>query len=63
MRSGKKKIREVLSSPRGMYIRSTADIPLNWKDICNIADINELSEIVDFGHKEIFNFNKEHIKT
>ena len=33
-----------MNSSRGMYIRNTAYIPQNWKDI-RIADITELSEI------------------
>jgi len=40
-----------MTASRGMYIRSTADIPQNLEDIRN-ADMNELSEIVGDGLKE-----------
>ena len=33
-------------SSKGMYISNTSRIPLNWKDIRNIAYMNELYEIV-----------------
>jgi len=33
------------SSARGMYIRSTSDIPPKRKDIGTSSDMNELSEI------------------
>jgi len=32
-------------SSRGMYIRSTSDILLKWKDMRSIADIPKVSEI------------------
>ena len=37
-------------APRGMYMRNTAYIPLNWKDI-RITDTNGLSEIA-MKHKK-----------
>ena len=39
-----RKIKEKEGSSRGMYIRSTSDIPPNWKDMRSIADITK-SEI------------------
>ena len=36
---------------RGMYIRNTAYIPSNWKDIRNYADMNKLSEIAGNGYR------------
>jgi len=41
-----------MTASRGMYIRSTADIPQNLEDICN-ADMNELSEIRLGGFKKV----------
>ena len=32
-------------SSRGMYIRSTSDIPPNWEDMRSIADIPKLCAI------------------
>jgi len=40
-----RKIGEIGSSSRGMYIRNIADIIPNWSDICSTADIPELSAI------------------
>ena len=52
-----REIKEIASSPIGMYIRNIADIPQkwedirsadimpNWSDICNIADIPMLGDI------------------
>ncbi len=40
----RRKIKEIGGSSRRMYIRN-ADIMPNWSDICNTADIPELSEI------------------
>lgn len=54
---GGRKIEEIGGSDRGMYIRSTSDIPPKWKDIRNshippnwddmrsIADITKLGDI------------------
>jgi len=41
-----------MTASRGMYIRSTADIPQNLEDICN-ADMNELGETV-FKRRDIY---------
>lgn len=40
-----RKIGEIGSSARGMYIRNIADITPDWSDICSTADIPELYEI------------------
>jgi|LGVF01.2.fsa_nt_gb hypothetical protein len=45
----RRKITEIGSSFRGLYIRN-ADIMPNWSDICNTADIPKLCEIS--GKKE-----------
>lgn len=56
-----REIKERASSPIGMYIRNIADIPQkwkdirsadimpNWSDICNIADIPKLDEMLTMG--------------
>jgi len=43
---GGSKIKEMGSSSRGRYRRTTADIIPDWSDICSTADIPELSAIV-----------------
>jgi len=40
-----KRFGEKKFSPRGMYIRSTSDIPPKWEDIRSIVDIPKLGEI------------------
>jgi hypothetical protein len=40
-----RKIGDIGSSSRGMYIRNIADITPDWSYICSTADIPELSEI------------------
>jgi|LGVD01.1.fsa_nt_gb hypothetical protein len=41
-----KRFGEKKFSSSGMYIRSTSDIPLKWKDMRNIADIPKLNAMV-----------------
>jgi len=41
-----RKIEEIEGSSRGIYIRNTADITPKWKNMCSIADIPELGEIL-----------------
>lgn len=41
-----KRFGEKKFSSRGMYIRSTSDIPPNWNDMRSVADIPELYEIM-----------------
>lgn len=48
----RKNIGEIEISPIGLYIRSTSDITLKWKDIRNSSDINELNEIIFGGSKD-----------
>jgi len=40
-----RKIGEIRSSARGMYIRNIADITPDWSDICNTVDIPKLYAI------------------
>lgn len=40
-----RKIGDIGSSSRGMYLRNIADITPDWRDICSTADIPELSEM------------------
>jgi len=40
-----RKIGEIGSSSRGMYIRNIVDITPDWSDICSTADIPELCDI------------------
>jgi len=54
-----REIKEIASSPIGMYIRNTSDIMPNWSDICNIADIPKLS---DMQMKRIYWYCDNNIK-
>jgi hypothetical protein len=44
-----RKIGDIGSSSRGMYIRNIADITPDWSYICSTADIPELGESASGG--------------